>query len=478
MLFFTTAAFVFFATATPTRRRATLQPWVPNFTIAKIGPATVGANTFYSSGRVNAQWNSAASIDHYAVTATKATGGVPIVFNMAAAGTITGLESATEYRITLKACVDAACSSSLDGGSATVTTDEEYWQIRGTGSTFATADKIVSDGNTKPWAVRWGADAGTELAGKAQLYYDPISSTEKGIKIGTNGNTPSSASSVASWTALSGYGFHRNDSNGKAGTGPLTFQVVPRTGGKTQLFYEATDSDGHGRIYSIMSTDGWLGRDFNKSTSTICQDSDLLAGGNCAATLEIGIASDGNPHVNEARQFKILLPTLDTWTWDGASGTSMVVTLHFGNDPTCSSTFFNMGFATFTNGKWSLEYGSNGCPKTIPGIQAPMPLHLGGLRYKLYFNHNTSSNGGTTSKPLKLLHFDGATWEDISQAHRVNVLWPSGTLLTDEEKSMFDDYQVWMPAASPLLQVMYSNMSCPNNGCGPPFIGMAVLVNP
>src|SRR5581483_10324038 len=433
------ASWMFLALATPARRRPSPQPWQPNFTVAKIGPITVAAKTFHASGRVSAQWNSAASADHYEVTATKANGGVPIVYKMNQSGTLTGLASSTEYRFAIKACLDAACSSSIDGGTASATTDEEYWQIRGTGSTFATADRIVSDGNTKPWVVRWGADAGSSLANRAQLYYDPIPSSEKGIKIGTNSNAITSADSVASWTPLSGYGFHRNDGNGKAGTGPLTFQVIPlsaRTGGAALLIYEATDADGHGRIYSIKSRDGWLGRDFNKSASTICADTDLVAGGNCEAKLEIGIASDGNPHVNEARQFKVGLPLLDQWTWDGDSGTFMVVTLHFGNDTACSTSFFNMGSAFYGNSKWTLEYGSNGCPKVIPGVQAPMPVHLGALRYKLYFNHNTNASGSADQfKPMKLLYADGAgglspalvefaDWEDISQARRVNIFWP------------------------------------------------------
>lgn len=115
-----------------------------------------------------------------------------------------------------------------------------------------------------------------------------------------------------------------------------------------------------------------------------------------------------------------------------------------------------------------------------------MTVHLGGKRDKLYFSHNT---GSFASKPLKILYADGAAtgdpsrvefedWEGIARAREVHILWPGGTELSEAEESMFDDFQAWMPAGDPALQVIYSNMSCPNNGCGAPFIGMAVLLNP
>jgi len=480
------------------RRRAVGAPWNASLTVAKRNAQTVGASTFSSSSSLTAQWNAvSSSVDHYLLTATETVGGAPLTFVAASSTTsvtLTALESGTEYRIAIRACVNTACSTSVDGNSVIVTTDEEFWQVRGTGNSFATAARIVSDGNTKPYALLWGAEAGVGLAGKAQLYYDPMSSSEKGIKIGTmSAPITASADSVASYSGLSGFGFRRNDAAGQQGTGPATFQVValsPRLGGNVRLFYEASDADGHARVHSVDSRDGWLGRDFHSGSATICQEADLLAAGPCAASLAVGVAGDGNLKVDAARQLKVGLPTLNSWTWDGEPGTFMVVTLHFGTDKSCSSTFFNLGYAVWDGTRWNLQYGAGGCPKTIPGIQAPMPVHIGGARYKLYFNHNTTNSGGADQfKPMKLLYADSATtgdpslvdfedWESITRARRVNYLWPSGSLLTDEEKSMFDDYQIWMPTNDPAFQVIYSNMSCPNNACGPPFIGMAVLLNP
>jgi hypothetical protein len=482
------------------RRRAVVPApaWNASLTITKRDAQTIGASTFYSSASLMAQWSAPSSgADHYLLTATETSGGAPLTYtakSSATSATIAALESGTEYRIVIRACLNAACSSSIDGNSAVVTTDEEYWQVRGTGSSFATAARIVSDGNTKAYALLWGAEAGASLAGKAQLYYDPSTGTEKGVKIGTmSAPITVSPDSVGSYSGLSGFGFRRNDVAGQQGTGPATFQVVALSGGlgaKVRLFYEASDADGHARVYSVDSRDGWLGRDFHSGSATICQEADIVPGGACAATLAIGVAGDGNPKVDAARQLKVGLPTLNSWTWDGEPGTFMVVTLHFGADKSCTSSFFNLGYAIWDGSRWNLQYDANGCPKTIPGIQAPMPVHVGGVRYKLYFNHNTTSNGGVNQfKPMKLLYADGATtgdpslvdfedWESIARARRVNYLWPSGSLLTDEEKSMLDDYQIWMPTNDPAFQVIYSNMSCPNNACGAPFIGMAVLANP
>jgi hypothetical protein len=480
------------------RRRAVVVPvsWDAALVVEPRAMQTIGALQIASSSTLAARWNAPAiPVDHYVLTASETAGGSPLQFATTATSlTLTALESATEYRVSIVACRDAACAAPVTANAqATATTAEEYWRVRGTGRSYATADRIVSDGNTKAYALAWGSEAGAALAGRAQLYYDPSGGSEKGVKIGAmSGTITTSADSVASYSGVSGFGFHRSDAQGHPGTGPSTFQPIalsPRMGGKVRLFYEATDADGRGRVYSIDSVDGWTGRDFNTTAATICQDSDVVPVGACPPTLLIGVEGDGNPKVREARQLKVGIPTLSGWTWDGEPGTFMVVTLHL-TDATCSSTFFNLGYAVWDGSRWALQYGANGCPKLIPGVQAPMPVHIGGARYKLYFNHNTTSGGGPdTFKPMKVLYADGAAigqastvefeeWETIDRARRVHYLWPDGTLMTDTEKSMLDDYHVWMPSNDLSLQVIYSNMSCPANACGPPFVGMAVLLNP
>lgn len=486
-----------FSSDAATRRRIATPPvpWDATLEVETRVPQTIGTRVTRSSSSLEARWSAPpAAIHHYVLTATETAGGTPLRFTAAAGSTskvLDALESATEYRVGITACPDAACTRSVAASSTAIGgTDEEVWQIRGTGSSYATAERLVSDGNTKAYALLWGADAGPSLAGRAQLYYDPSTSNEKGVKIGTmSGAITAWPESVASFSPLSGYGFRRNDGQGRMGTGPATFQAVAlsaRLGAKVRLFYEAADADGHGRVYSVDSRDGWQGRDFHSGTATQCQETDLVAGGACAATLLVGVESDGNPRVREARQLKVGLPTLDRWTWDGETGTFMVVTLHFA-DSACSSTFFNMGYAVWDGIRWALQYDATGCPKLISGVQAPLPVHLGGVRYKLYFNHNRTGN--SNDKPMRLLYADGSTtgadalvdfedWEPITRARRVNYVWPAGTLLTDQETSMLDDFHIWMPTNDPAFQVIYSNMSCPNNACGPPFIGISVLLNP
>jgi hypothetical protein len=432
-------------------------------------------------------------VDRYVITATETAGGAPLTFAVASGATSTELprlESGTQYRIELRACTDAACTSSIAAdASATAATSDEYWQIRGTGSSFSTAAHIVSDGNTKPFAIRWPGDTGAPLAGMTQLYYDPNVGAEKGIKLATSSD-PS-----ANFTPLSGYGFLRSDAAGRMGTGPATFQVVPlsaRLGGKVRILWEASGTDGRGRVYSADSMDGWTGRDFNSGAPTICQEADLAPGRPCAATLLLGVESDPvspTPKFSQARQLKVAVPLLDSWTWDATPGTFMVVTAHL-TDASCSAAFFNAAFAIWDGARWNVLYAANGCPKLIPSVQAPFPVHLGGARYKLYFNDNQSGAGPLTAfKPLKLLYADGTAtgdpslvefedWETRERMREIHVLWPSGVELTDVEESSFDDFQVWMPTADPSLQLIYSNMSCPNGACGAPFIGMATLINP
>jgi hypothetical protein len=478
-------ALILACTASAARRRAVRvtppSTWNAQLTVNATGQVTVGPKTIASSSRLLATWIAPAfTIDHYVLTANEVAGGPPLTFVVTSTSTeLTNLESGTQYRIELRACIDAACASSIASETSVLqTTTDEYWQIRGTGSSFSTAERIVSDGNTKPFAIR-------TQTGVTQLYYDPSVSNEKGVKLATS-NDP-----LTAFTPLSGFGFLRGDGAGKMGTGPATFQIVPlspRLGSKIRIVWEAAGSDQLGRIYSRDSVDGPVGRDFHSGMPTICQENDLAAGAPCAATLLIGVEGDtarANAHLRQARQNKIGLPLLDEETWDETPGTFMVLTAHL-TDTTCSATFFNAGFAVWDGAQWNVQYAANGCPKLIPAVQAPMPLHLGGSRYKLYFNQNS---GNASLKPLKLLYANGAAsgdpdlvefedWETADRVRTIHVLWPNGVELTEAENSQFDDYQVWMPTRDRSLQVMYSNMNCPGGACGPPFIGMAILVNP
>ncbi|MFN7621920.1 MAG: hypothetical protein ACK5RS_02125 [Acidobacteriota bacterium] len=175
---------------------------------------------------------------------------------------------------------------------------------------------------------------------------------------------------------------------------------------------------------------------------------------------------------------------------DGAAGTAMILTVNLSNQ-TCSLYGVVQGYAIWDGSRWRLQYQSNGCPKLFEQMQAPNPVHLGGTRYKLYYNNTTNLVGQpvnplTQMKVMKMIYADArrsgdaATldfedWELTTQARDIFYLWPDGSLVNDENESKLDDHVTILPTADPSFQVIYSNMS---SGQLVPFIGLAVLLNP
>jgi hypothetical protein len=277
-----------------------------------------------------------------------------------------------------------------------------------------------------------------------------------------------------------------------------TTQPVARDasmGGGVRLFFEATGTDRRSRIMYLDSRDGFVGRDFNAGDKTICSTlADFSVGGGCVPTVAIGVSgdADGTPGLRDARQFKIGYPTRTDWRWSGAPGTFMVLTAEFA--PPCSSEFFfNQSYAVWDGARWTVQTDANGCPKYMTQIQAPMPVHVEGVRYKMYFSHNTLARGGTSNpitdtKRIKVIYADGGAtgdttvvdfedWEDVAQARDVHFLWPDGTLMNVANESALDDFIMFMPTGFPNTQILYGNMHVPG-GTSTPFIGMAVLINP
>ena len=128
----------------------------------------------------------------------------------------------------------------------------------------------------------------------------------------------------------------------------------------------------------------------------------------------------------------------------------------------------------------------------LTGAQAPMPVHLGGARYKVYFNRHRAPGGITNPqvaiKPMQMLYADPEysgdpavvdfeDWEPLADAREIHYLWPDGSVLDEDNESKLDDYMIFAPAPDPKRLIMYSNMSTGGPG-GIPFIGSAALVNP
>ena len=152
------------------------------------------------------------------------------------------------------------------------------------------------------------------------------------------------------------------------------------------------------------------------------------------------------------------------------------------------------GYAAFDGTQWDVQYDASGCPKHFDDIQAPAPLHLGGVAYKLYFGDHTDASGQLTTSPFpypgpkKVLYADGAAtgaldtvdfedWEPSSQAHDLAFLWPDGTQLSETEEGYIDDFQMLMPTSDPDFQVMV--LAMPGlEASEPPISAGALLLNP
>jgi hypothetical protein len=491
--------------------------WDAALRVEKTGEIAFAGRSFPSSTRLKVTWSQApVEIRHYLIEAgdgrTRIRRQAP---PEAREFILDELKSATTYRVSMRACLDAECQSTIESATVEAATEEEYWRVTGTGNTFAGASRLVTDGNVNASALRYGEWAGEKLAGRVQLYYVPTQASEKGIKIGEMFDAPAiGIDAFLHFLPVSGYGLMRVCSPpppGQQGPGCpagrnlvtqlALFQPVALTeslGGGVRLFFESQASDGRTRVLYLDSQDGYAGRDFHRGAPTRCNTfEDYAPGGGCEPTIAIGVDSDGdlaNPNLRNARQFKIGWPDRDAGLWDGAPGTWMWFTTEY-PDRSCSEWGFNFAYAVWDGGRWVVQYGEDGCPKLMRGSQAMAPMHLGGSRWKMYFNHHREARptpGQPPIKPVRVIYSDAAftgspdqiefeDWEPRDLSRNVNFLWSDGAALTIEERSRFDDMFVYMPTGDRQLQIMYSNMApAPSPGAPPaqPFIGSAVLLNP
>jgi uncharacterized protein (TIGR03437 family) len=485
-------------------------------TAARTGTFAHGGSVYQSSAALRVTWTPpGGAVHHYAIEASEQRSHVRVEAAASATeATLTGLKAGTEYAVRVRACLDAACAGARESDIARASTEEEYWVIQGRGNSYTTASRLIADGNVGSYAFRYGPWAGPGMDGRIQLYYTPLQAEEKGIKIGeTVAPRVNAVEDALAFRGVSGFGLMRVCQPGPPGAGiqPALppectdrsnlavnlnlFQAVPLAtpaGPKVRLFVEAGGGDGRTRILYLDSQDGYTGRDFHAGAPTRCNTAaDYAPGGGCEPKLALGVDIDregGNPNLLNARQFKIFYPTLDSWLWDMKPGTGMWFTTEW-PDRRCSAYSFNAAYAVWTGAKWSVAYEANGCPKLLAGAQAPAPVHLGGARYKLYFNLHPSPGGPTDPqqalKPMRMLYADpDATgdpasvefedWEPLAAARKVHYLWPDGSPVNETEESRLDDYVIFAPTPDPARLVMYSNMSA---GQTAPFIGSAVLLN-
>src|SRR3989338_4635280 len=105
--------------------------------------------------------------------------------------TLDKLKSGTIYTFDVDACFDSACTSSQSLGTATASTEEEYWQLQGNGNSHDTATEIVDSGSVLAYAVISSQKDDEQIV----LYYNPAFSKE--VKGGVAVATLSSGESAA-----------------------------------------------------------------------------------------------------------------------------------------------------------------------------------------------------------------------------------------------------------------------------------------
>ncbi|MBH9577015.1 fibronectin type III domain-containing protein [Inhella proteolytica] len=453
---------------------------------------TVGAQRFGSSTQLLLSWQAPGALPaQYEIEALDASGSV-LRFQAGAVATqalLSGLRAATAYQVTLRACADAACSRSRSA-SVSASTPTEFWQLQGSGNTVAGLLQPVSDGNARLSATRFGPEAGVS-ANTVQFYYGPRGFS--GLAVAS-----SAAGSYQSFTSLAASsGVRSPGSSGNPIQSIMTGQGVPlggTLGAKVRLFFESNDADGRTRIYWVDSVDGYAGRDFHSGAATQCSSpADYAAGGPCAATLVIGVEGDGafaNAKLRAARQQKLAWPTQDDWRWRGEAGSFMVFTVDAISG--CSTASHNHGYAVWDGSRFQVQYEAAGCPKLFKSMQAAVPMHLGGARYKLYFGDPSVTSGRLQGSglpfvgPKKLLYADGALsgaagtvefedWEPIAQARGLVFLWPNGELLDERAEGYIDDFHFLAPAGNLAQQLGYLSIT---DGVVVPFAALAVLLNP
>lgn len=470
--------------------------WTPALTVTAVA---LSGTTHASSSRLRVSWSPPAGITatRYELKITDQVSRQPRTLRTATTSAeITGLAAATAFQIEVTVCTNTRCYLTQTA-STSGQTPTEIWQLQGSGNNVAGLRRIVADGNVKLHAFRYGPDAPANLAGRLQLYYGAMGSTVRGLAVAST-TLPATAANPASYLDFVSFagssGLLNPITPATLVRDVATGQAVPLMSGLVRLYFEALAADGKTRILSIDSKDGLVGKDFNSGTATTCGTSaDYSAGGGCAPSVVIGVEGDANlanPRISNARQFKIGFPTRDDWRWDESIGTYMVFTT--GAVPGCSSASRNHGYALYGPDVWQVQYRSDGCPKLFTNIQAGHPLHLGGVRYKMYYGDTSDLSAAIPGSMLPFLgrkrviyadaertsdprRVDFEDWETTAQGRSLIFLWPDGSMLSATAEGYIDDFSIVLPTNDSSLQVLYIAIT---DGQIAPITGAAILLNP
>ena len=471
--------------------------------LAKVAAETVAGRQLYSSTKLQVTWTpgSGDQTHHFEIAARENVQGTEVRVSAAAgstSATLTGLKSHTTYAVTVTSCANEACTQSSAAAAVSAETDREQWQLWGSGNNVSGLTKIVSDGNARLSATRFGPDAG-DMANRIQLYYGPMGGNRQSplaVAVASGPadiNNPDTFLTFGSRAGTSG--LQSPSTSSTLITQVATGQGVPvarHLGGFVRLFFEAAGADGRTRAFWIDSKDGYFGQDFNAGASNVCSTAaDYSTGGGCVPTVAIAVDGDagGNSRIQHARQHKVAWPTLDSPHWDMAPGTFMVFTSD--RVTGCSVYQQNHGYAVWNGSAWAVQYHADGCPKLFTSAQAAFPFHSGGAKYRLYYGDPSITEGrGSTNLPFlgpkKLIYADGSLtgapdvvdfedWEPQTSARDVVFLWPNGDQMNAAAEGYIDDYHFLTPTGTLDLQVMYITIT---DGAIAPIAVVAILRNP
>jgi len=412
--------------------------------------------------------------------------------------TLDNLKSSTGYSVSINACPQAECVDGLEGGSATAETAEEVWQLLGSGHDIEDLTNIVADSNAKAHAFVYGQSAPAELRGKIQLYYGALDGLGGSLSVATSNRAadPTDESSYADFTSYAGSsGIIQPETATPLVEWIGTGQGVPLSdslGSGIRLFFEARGSDGRTRLLSLDSQDGDVGRNFNSGAAAYCSlASDYEQGGGCHPQIEIGVDGDSEAPatgIDNVRQQKVGVRTMDDWRWGGDAGSFMVFTT--GAVDGCSASQRNHGYAVYDGSTWSVQYDESGCPKLFEGVQAMAPLDLGGDRFKIQFGNPDETEGSLSSNlpflgPKRIIYGDSSRsgdpdtlefedWDAVEDARDLTFLWPDGTLFDATAEGYIDDFVVLTPTFDVDHQVQFVVLT---DGERVPFTSVAVLRN-
>ena len=458
--------------------------WSPGLTVSPSPVA--GADADSSTRLVVAFAAPPEGVDHVEVKAAQE-GGVHSRTQVAESGAtsvvLNTLKMSTTYAVTVRACVDADCTADVGQQTENGTTAEEVWEIQGTGHDWDGMTVIAEDSSVLAYPVVYGEGAPEELVGFVRLYFKtlPLPGLFRAdIRTALSPGLPTAdVSSVSSFVVDEGAGFRDPETPIEHIEKLAAVQAIPLTeemGGKTRMFFEAEAEDGTNTLFQIDSVDGLVGADFNPSESTLMDTHEDWSELNPP---QIAIGTEGTG-LWVVRQSKLAYPKMDDWRWNGSTDTFMMIT---GGDD-CGQTNDGIFHADWTGTDWSLGTDADGCAKPVAlNAHGPVVVHLGGNRYKLYYEERQESSD--EPKPVRVLYIDGGTdvehWEPESAARDIQFRWPDGTPLTDAEESGTGDHVIYRPTGEPDYQVMYVNLNGrdnPEDSETSNGVGVAKLLNP